>query len=205
MTTNSSTPPPQPAPRKAWIRRHPVWTTIIVLFAIGAIGSTLGGGGNGNPSHAATPASAGGYNPPTPPAGPTPASSAPATPAAAPAPEPSPSGTADTSCDDDLGGSSIYDPVYLTGEVDVTNTGNIGIIVRVRMAWHQEAYPDVTVPAKTVRVKVGRTRPVRFRFYVGTFAGSTSALDLWQSWQDSHDGQPCHARTRITGTFGQPQ
>jgi hypothetical protein len=202
MTTNGSTPPPQSAPRKAWIRRHPIWTTVIVLFIIGAIGSAFSGGSKPGHAAATSSASSGGYTPPTPPAGPTPAA-APATPAAAPAPNPE--GTTDTSCDEDLGGSSIYDPVYLTGEADVTNTGNIGITVRVRMAWHQEAYPDVTAPAKTVRVKPGHTRPVRFRFYVGTYAGSTEALDRSMSWQDSHDGQPCHSRARITGTFGDPQ
>jgi hypothetical protein len=129
---------------------------------------------------------------------------APATTAPAPAPAANPDGTVSTSCDEDLGGG-IYSPTYLTGEADLANTGNVGITVTVKFAWHQEAYPDVTAPVKTVRLRPGQHKVARFRVYSGTFAGSTALLDRYDSWQNSHGGNPCKARVRITGTFGAVQ
>jgi hypothetical protein len=185
----------QPPRKRHWIR----WTLItaaavIATFVIvGAIASTGSGHGNIQVKKAASSST---------PAAPA---TAPATPAAASPPAASPEGKATWSCDEDLGSSSIYSPTYLTGEADLSNTGNVGIVVTVRFAWHQEAYPDVTAPVKTVRIRAGQDKVARFRYYAGTFAGSTQPLDRYDSWQSSHSGMPCHASVHIVSTFGAVQ
>ena len=52
--------------------------------------------------------------------------------------------------------NNIYGNDHLIGEVDLTNTGNIGTVVRVRITWPQEGYAPITA-RKTVRTKPGTT------------------------------------------------
>jgi len=179
--------PLPPAPPR---RRHPWrWT---ILGAITVAGALIGAG-------AAAPAS-GHHAAPAASSAPAAAPSPSWTPSSPPPPDPQPDGTYEYSCDQDLG-ADIYSPTYLTGEVDLNNTGNVGLIDRVTFRWHQEAYPDI-VMRKTVRLKAGHARVVRFRYYAGTFDTATAPLDRNTSWEDSHAGQGCHARVTYTSTFG---
>lgn len=134
-----------------------------------------------------------------------PASSAPAAaPAAAPSPTPSPNGTFQFSCDTDTG-ATIYSEAKLTGEVDLTNTGNVGTIIRVRFAWKQEAYPSV-VQTKVVRTRPGSHYVVRFHYNAGTFATDTAPLDRNLAWSENHGYRTaCAAKASLVRPFGAVQ
>jgi len=83
------------------------------------------------------------------------ASAAPvAVPSSAPAPAPSPNATGTGSCDVSL--STSNGPNYLVSEVDVTNTGNVGAMIRVKVSWPQVGFAPI-VKHKTVRVPYGQT------------------------------------------------
>jgi hypothetical protein len=71
-------------------------------------------------------------------------------PSSAPAPVPSPNATGSGTCDVSLS-SSINGPNYLVSEVDVTNTGNVGAVVRVKVSWPQVGFVPI-VRHKTVRM-----------------------------------------------------
>jgi hypothetical protein len=184
--------PPPPHPHAPQRKRHWVRWTLITIAALIAAGTAAGLAG-GSPQPQGRPAAS---------AATSPASTPPAVPAAAPAPAPSPDGTYQGSCDTRLG-AGISDPNYLIGQVDLANTGNIGTVIRVRFAWKQEGYPDITM-TKTTRTRPGQSRTVDFRYYAGTFATSTAPLDQNQSWQENHGFKdPCTYHARIVATFGQ--
>ena len=153
-------------------------------IALAACAATPGG-------HAATNATA--------PGSVAPAATAPAT-SAPPAPvAPDPKGKYSGSCDYSLGNGT--DGNYkLIGEIDVTNTGNVGIVARVRITWPQEGYSPIRA-IKTVRVPEGAKLPVRFHMPV-----DSNVIDLLQSWQTGHDLRDgCTYHVAITDTFGTPQ
>lgn len=119
--------------------------------------------------------------------------SSPAVPPAAAAP--SPDGTYQGSCDYALNAPDA--PDQLVGEVDETNTGNIGLVMNVSISWPQEGYPPVTA-TRTVRVGYGATQAVRFHLQA-----SQNVIDLLQSWQSGHDLQDgCTYSSDVTGTYG---
>lgn len=121
---------------------------------------------------------------------------APATPAAAPSPDPSPNGTFEGSCDYTLP-NDMYGTYYLVGEIDVKNTGNVGVKVRTRITWPQEGAVPITA-RKVVRVPFGADKVVRFKVPV-----STDVLSSVQSWQERHgmkDG--CTYFAAFNRTFG---
>lgn len=130
----------------------------------------------------------------------TPGSSASSASPAAPAPAPSPNGTYTGSGDYTLS-PTLYGDNYLIGEVDVTNTGNVGIIARVKFTWPQEGYPPI-VAHKTVRIRYGATKVVRFHVNVGNVSNS-NVIDLLQSWQSGHGyANGYHWTATIIGTYG---
>jgi hypothetical protein len=181
----------QPPARKSWPRRHKILTALGVtaaLITVTGVAGALAGGAGGHPVQAA-------QSQPS-------AATAPATPtaaaAAAPAPAPSPHGTYQGSCDYTLT-SSLYGNDHLVGEIDLTNTGNTGVIVKTRITWPQEGALPVTA-RKTVRLPFGASKPVRFSVPV---SNTSSVIDLLQSWQERHglrDGCTYHAA--FTNTFG---
>lgn len=187
---NPYTPEP---PRKSWPRRHKVLTGLGIAVAV-ITGAGIASAGS-QPKHVTTAAAQPSDTPST-------TYTPPPAPVNTPAPSPSPDGTVSYSCDSSLA-AGIYGTNWLTGEADLQNTGNIGIVVRVKFKWHQEAYPDAVAPVRTVRLKTGASKVVRFHYNAGTFSGSTAPLDRWQSWQDSHSGIPCHASVHMVSTFGQ--
>ena len=130
----------------------------------------------------------------------------PAVPAAAPStnspppPVANPDGTYQGSCDYTLG-TGFDNNYHVIGEIDLTNTGNVGVIVHTRITWPQEGSPPITA-RKTIRLPVGATnKPVRFRIPV-----TSDQIDLLQSWQEGHDFKDgCTYHAAFADTYGPVQ
>ena len=112
---------------------------------------------------------------------------------------PKPAGTASGSCNYTLS-STLSGPNYLIGEVDLSNTGNVGSVVRVRIGWPQEGSVDIT-KIKTVHLPYGAHNwPVHFKVLA-----DDSVITNLQDWEEGH-GLPqndCSYHTAIINTFGQ--
>lgn len=130
------------------------------------------------------------------------ASSSPAAAAAAtavPAPAPSPDGKYSGSCDVSLS-DSLYGQNYLTADVDLQNTGNIGTVIKATVKWGQQGFSPI-VASKTVRLHVGQSKTVHFHS-----PASEEQISRFQDVQlaDSN-GDGCHYRGSMIRTFGQAQ
>ncbi len=117
---------------------------------------------------------------------------------AAPTPTPNPNGTYQGSCDYTLTQDfNNPDANWLVGEIDLTNTGNVGVIVKTRITWPQEGYPPITA-RKTVRLAYGQSKPVRFHV-----PANSNVITLLQSWQTNHNyNDGCTYHAAFTSTFG---
>ena len=189
-----------PAPRKSWPRRHKILTGLGITLVV-IIGASVAAAAGGSKPKQVTTAAAncpqgwvkvgtGGACAP----GPQDKSAS-----AQPAPAPSPNGTYSGSCDVSLS-SSITGQNYLTGEIDVHNTGNIGTVNRVRISWPLQGFAPI-VKSKTVRVRAGVTRRVEFRAAV-----DESQVGQFQDEQlSSNSGDPCHYHAVEINTFGAVQ
>jgi hypothetical protein len=127
------------------------------------------------------------------------ASTVPAASATVPAlPAPSPDGTYQGSCDYLLDVGGQMGAYALVGEIDLSNTGNVGVIVHTRITWPQEGSPPVTM-RKTVHLPFGATdKPVRFRM-----SATSEEIDALQSWQGSHDFKDgCTYHASFASTYG---
>ena len=190
--TSPPTDPPAGPPHKSWVLRHKVASVllslgslVVLLIVVGIIGAAMGAGKPAGVNASTT----------TPPA---PAATTPP-PAAVPA-APNPKGTYSGSCDYTLA-SGVYSNDHLVGEVDLTNTGNIGTVTKVRITWPQEGYAPITA-RKTVRLPAGQTIPVRFHVSAGSIGGGSNVIDLLQSYQSSHNGTGCTYHAAIISTYG---
>lgn len=187
------TPSPQ-QPKKSWARRHKISTGILGIVAlfvvIGVIGAALGSPSTG------TPAAVGSSSPQA-----SPGSTQAASGSTSPAPQasPNPDASYQGSCDYTLS-SSIYGNDHLIGEVDQDNTGNIGVVVRVRITWPQEGAPPITA-RKTVQLPYGASnKPVRFHVPV---ASGGNVINQLQSWQENHNFKNgCTYHATILRTYG---
>lgn len=178
--------PPQvstPEPRRSWPRRHKVWTAIlavtgmlIVLIVVaGVFGST---------------ATTKTLSPPAP--------TVPAASATVPAPQASPKGTVSGTCDVSLS-DSLDGQDYLTADVTVVNTGNIGEVVKARASWPQQGFAAITA-SKTLRVPFGATKVAHLHY-----AASTAQISRFQDVQLSalsSGADPCAYRGDLVDTFG---
>ncbi len=89
----------------------------------------------------------------------------------------------------------------LTGEIDVTNTGNIGIVVKATEAWPQQGSNPITL-TKTVKVPYGASgQPVMFNY-----PADYDVISNLQNWEQGHNypQDDCQSlyKTTITGTYG---
>lgn len=87
-----------------------------------------------------------------------------------------------------------------TGDIEVTNTGNVGIEVKATITWPQQGY-DPLSQTKTVKVPVGGSSDVQFRVPM-----TMNQVENLQNWQEGHgfkDG--CTYSGKIVSTFGVPQ
>jgi hypothetical protein len=125
----------------------------------------------------------------------TPAVTAPAT--RAPVATPSPDGTFRGSCDYTLGDSPATGTAAAIGDIDATNTGNVGIVVRLTITWPQEGYPPLSM-SKTVRLTYGGEQDTQFHRPL-----SYDEITRLQSYQTGHDyADGCTYHGVVTGTFG---
>jgi hypothetical protein len=187
--TSPPTDPPTGPPRRSWVLRHKIASVLlslgslfVLLIVVGIIGAAVGTGKTVGVNASTTQAAA--------PVATTP-------PAPAPAAAPNPQGNYTGSCDYTLS-SSLYGDDHLIGEVDLTNTGNIGTITRVRITWPQEGYAPITA-RKTAHVPAGQTIPVRFHIAVSS---QGNVINQLQSYQLSHNGTGCTYHATITSTYG---
>lgn len=174
--------PPRPEPK----RKHtvPLWVFILALvgamFAGCGVGVAMGGSAETEPAAVAEPTDA-------------PATKAPDKPKPA-APDPKADYTG--FCDYNLGGGATEDYTVL-GEIELDNTGNVGIIVKTRISWPQLGNDPIKM-TKKVRVEAGKSKTVRFNR-----EASLTEIGLLQSWQQRNDyADGCKYNAKIVDTFG---
>jgi hypothetical protein len=113
-----------------------------------------------------------------------------------PPPVANPDGTYQGSCDYTLG-TGFDNNYHVIGEIDLDNTGNVGVIVHTRITWPQEGADPITA-RKTVHLPTGAHKPVRFRIPV-----TSEQIDLLQSWQERHDFKDgCTYHASFSDTYG---
>ena len=121
--------------------------------------------------------------------------SAPVAPVSAAPPVTNPKGTYNGSCNYNLGNNgSTY---TATGDIQMHNTGNVGIVVRMKITWPQQGYAPLAM-TRTVKLATGQHRDVQFHRPL-----SYTQISNLQSWQSGHsyaDGCTYHAK--ITDTYG---
>jgi hypothetical protein len=117
--------------------------------------------------------------------------------APAPAPAPSPSGNITGSCDVSLSDNFNGTGNYLTASVTAHNTGNIGTIVRIKVAWPLQGFPAIT-KVKKVHTAAGSSKQVQFRAPV-----NEQQISQFQDMQMNANGDdPCHYHAAIISTYG---
>jgi hypothetical protein len=118
--------------------------------------------------------------------------------AAAPAapPAPKPDAKYGQSCDYVLGDFSDYTATgfRFIADANITNTGNVGVVVEVKASWTQVGTKPV-VMTKTIKVPTGAKRRAAFTKQVGQ-----NEIDLIQSADYNHQ---CKIIASITDTFGE--
>lgn len=114
-----------------------------------------------------------------------------------PDPTPEPDGDFTGSCDYTLP-SDIDGDYELIGDVEVANTGNVGIQVKVTIKWLQMGHDPVTASEK-IMVPYGQTETVRFAETV-----SSTVIDRVQSYQlnADFDDSYCKYEGEILQTYG---
>jgi hypothetical protein len=111
--------------------------------------------------------------------------------------EPDPNGDYELDCDYILGDYDSDDPMEgyrFVGGGTLTNTGNVGIRVRVTYKWRQLGSSAISAK-KTYKLRVGDDREVNT-----TVPATSDQIDAHQS----ADGK-CSAKATIVDTFGQPE
>jgi hypothetical protein len=106
-----------------------------------------------------------------------------------------PSGKITGSCDYELGSGDGSDYSF-TAEVEVENTGDVGIVTVATVSWPQFGRAPVKAKKK-VRTSAGRTVTVRFDRHA-----TMTQLSALQSWQERHDyDDGCKYHASIVDTF----
>ena len=186
-TTRVRVPPPAEPQKRRKGRRviAEIVGGVVLLF----LGVAIGASGKNTPS---SPPAAASSQPAQ-----AAATSAPPTPAPVTA---SPNGTYQGACDYTLGDNPVGGTAVATGDVQVTNTGNIGTIVRVKITWPQQGYPSLAMTRK-IRLTAGASQDVQFHMPL-----TNDQISNLQNWQTGHNYQDgCTYKATIMRTFGQPQ
>jgi len=191
MPSGWPTPPP-PRSRKSHRRRN--WLiAIAVLTVAGAIAGGVSSGGKRKTAVTALPTESATATPAA-------VSATASSTAEAPAPAvPNPDGTVTGSCAYEL--AADYSDTHagdLNGEVDLENTGNVGIVLNVTITWPQLGHAPIKLGRQKVGVAYGQTVTVPF-----TRLATGSEIDRLQSWQAGHDNDDgCTYNGTIVDTFG---
>ena len=109
-----------------------------------------------------------------------------------------PDGQFQSNCDISLPDNINGQYAFIAG-ADLTNTGNIGIVVRVGVRWNQISSPDV-LANQTLRLRVHGSRTAKFN--VPATQDQISQMQASPSYQNGGGG--CKVRVNIIGTFGKP-
>jgi hypothetical protein len=152
----------------------------------GAIGSSAGGKTSGAaPVTASSPSSS---------PSPSPIETTPFSP---PAPLPSPDAQYQPSCSYLLGDFSSFTSHgfrFIAG-ADITNDGNVGVVVKIVASWKQLGSAPITM-TKVARIPYGGSQSVEFTKEVGS-----DNIDKIQAVQ----GDDCSVKVSVTDVFGEPQ
>ena len=115
-------------------------------------------------------------------------------------PLPSPNGTYVGACDYNLGNDPADGSAVATGDIQTTNTGNIGITITLTLTWPQQGYSPLS-DTKTVKLDPGANQDVQFSMQL-----TYDQLSNLQNWQSGHIGETgCTYKGTITGTYGVAQ
>ncbi|HVT97918.1 MAG TPA: hypothetical protein VHE33_10440 [Acidobacteriaceae bacterium] len=110
---------------------------------------------------------------------------------------PSTSGTYEGACAYTLGDNPAGGTAVATGDIDVTNTGNIGEVIKLKISWPQQGFSPLT-RTSTVRLAKGQEQDVQFNHPL-----TSDQLDNLQNWQTSHGFKSgCTYNGTIVSTFG---
>lgn len=110
-------------------------------------------------------------------------------------PSPNPDGTFNSSCDILLA-SDINSPSYFIGAAKMRNTGNVGIVVRVKAVWDQTSTSNVT-STKIVHMPVGSHHTTKFRV-----PATLDQIDELQSSPDYDTDGGCKVHVSILDSYG---
>jgi hypothetical protein len=185
--------PPPAAPKRNWWRS--AWFVglvgLIVGIAIGAGAESAGSKNNGR-NDAVGPVSPTASAPAVVNDGTSP-TRAPTTLTPPPPAVPKPKGKYTGTCDYTLVFASEAHTGDLIGQVNLTNTGNIGTVLKVRMSWTQVGYRPITL-IKNVKVPYRGHKVVPFHR-----PASQTEIDRLQA---ANYGDECSYKATITDTFG---
>lgn len=97
---------------------------------------------------------------------------------------------------------SMNGPSYLIASVHLKNTGNVGMIAKVKVSWPQEGFNPIT-RTKTVKVAWHSSKDVNLRVPASMNA-SPDVIGNFQNVQlGSSKMDVCHYHVAITGNYGQ--
>jgi len=118
-----------------------------------------------------------------------------AAPVTAAPPVTNPEGKYNGSCNYNLGNNgSTY---TATGDIQMHNTGNVGIVVRMKITWPQQGYAPLAM-TRTVKLATGQSKDVQFHRPL-----SYTQISNLQSWQSGHNyADGCTYHAKIIDTYG---
>lgn len=106
-------------------------------------------------------------------------------------------GSCDYTLNDNFNSSIV---AWATGDIEVTNTGNVGIVVTLKITWPQQGFPSLA-SHKTVRLAYGGRRDIQFHLPL-----NQNQISNLQNWQQGHnDSTGCTYKATIVSSFGTPQ
>lgn len=104
-----------------------------------------------------------------------------------------------SSCEEMLPDDIMSDAYRFVASAKMRNTGNVGIVVKVKARFDQVASANVT-DEKTVNIPVGKSRTAKF-----SIPATSGQVDEYQASPDYFgDGDSCKVHVTITDTFGRP-
>jgi len=126
-------------------------------------------------------------------------SSSPSAPAYTPSPSPSPAGKYVGSCSYTLNSNfSSSTAAWATGDIEVTNTGNVGIVVSLKITWPQEGYNPLVMRKSGVRIGYGDDRDIQFHLPL-----NQNQITNLQNYQSGHNyASGCTYKVTILRSFG---
>jgi hypothetical protein len=88
---------------------------------------------------------------------------------------------------------------WLVADAEITNTGNVGAVIRVTATFKQAGSRPIRI-VKKARVPIGAQKNVHFKRPV-----SQNETGAYQAAPGYFNGNACSVKAKITTTFGPPQ